>query len=31
MQAEAPAFFDDFSVYMAADRAEAARIAYHKI
>jgi len=31
MQAEAPAFFDDFSVYMAADRAEAARVEFHKV
>ena len=31
MQAEAPAFFSDFETYMAPDRAEAARIAYHKV
>lgn len=31
MQQEAPSFFNDFEVYTAADRAESARIAYHKI
>ena len=31
LQAEAPAFFSDFEVYPAADRAEAARIIYHKV
>jgi thymidylate synthase (FAD) len=31
MQAEAPGFFSDFEFYMAPDRAEAARIAYHKV
>lgn len=31
LQKEAPAFFSDFEVYVAADRAESARIAYHKI
>lgn len=31
MQAEAPAFFNDFETYVAADRAESARIAYHKV
>jgi thymidylate synthase (FAD) len=31
MQAEAPAFFSDFEIYVAADRAEAARIVYHKV
>jgi thymidylate synthase (FAD) len=31
MQAEAPGFFSDFEFYMADDRAEAARIAYHKV
>lgn len=31
LQAEAPAFFEDFEVYMAEDRREAARIAYHKV
>ncbi|MEX2182455.1 MAG: FAD-dependent thymidylate synthase [Gemmatimonadaceae bacterium] len=31
LQAEAPGFFSDFEFYMAADRAEAARIAYHKV
>jgi len=31
MQAEAPAFFDDFTVYTAEDRAEAARVGYHKV
>ncbi|MDO8500981.1 MAG: FAD-dependent thymidylate synthase [Gemmatimonadaceae bacterium] len=28
---EAPAFFSDFDIYAAADRAEAARIIYHKV
>lgn len=28
---EAPAFFSDFDIYMAGDRAEAARIVYHKV
>jgi thymidylate synthase (FAD) len=31
MQAEAPAFFDDFEVYQAEDRREAARVGYHKV
>lgn len=29
--AEAPAFFNDFEIYQAEDRREAARIAYHKV
>ena len=28
---EAPAFFNDFEIYEAEDRREAARIAYHKV
>lgn len=28
---EAPAFFSDFELYVAGDRAEAARIVYHKV
>ena len=31
LQKEAPALFSDFEVYMAEDRREAARIAYHKV
>ena len=31
MQKEAPGLFSDFETYIATDRAEAARIAYHKI
>jgi thymidylate synthase (FAD) len=31
LQQEAAAFFSDFEVYMAPDRAEAARISYHKV
>jgi thymidylate synthase (FAD) len=31
LQAEAPAFFDDFEIYEAADRREAARVGYHKV
>lgn len=31
MQQEAPGMFSDFETYVAPDRAEAARIAYHKI
>lgn len=31
LQREASSFFSDFEVYVAADRADAARIAYHKI
>jgi thymidylate synthase (FAD) len=31
LQTEAPGFFSDFEVYVAADRREAARIAYHKV
>jgi thymidylate synthase (FAD) len=31
LQKEAPAFFDDFEIYMAPDRVEAARIQYHKV
>jgi thymidylate synthase (FAD) len=28
---EAPGFFSDFEIYLAADRREAARIGYHKV
>ena len=31
LAAEAPGFFSDFEIYPAADRAEAARIVYHKV
>ncbi len=31
LQQEAPSFFSDFEVYVAADRAESARISYHKV
>ena len=31
MQNEAPGFFSDFETYVAPDRVEAARIAYHKV
>jgi thymidylate synthase (FAD) len=31
LQKEAPGFFSDFEVYTADDRAEAARIVYHKV
>ncbi len=31
MQAEAPAFFSDAEIYVAADRREAARIGFHKV
>ena len=31
LQAEAPAFFADFEIYMASDRREAARVVYHKV
>jgi len=31
LQREAPGFFSDFEVYVAADRREAARISYHKV
>jgi thymidylate synthase (FAD) len=31
LQGEAESFFSDFEVYVAADRAEAARISYHKV
>jgi thymidylate synthase (FAD) len=31
LQGEAPAFFSDFEIYAAADRREAARVAYHKV
>ena len=31
LQGEAPAFFNDFEVYVGADRREAARIGYHKV
>lgn len=31
LNAEAPAFFSDFEIYMAEDRRESARIAYHKV
>ncbi len=30
-QRETPAFFSDFEIYLADDRAEAARISYHKV
>ncbi|MHB1224971.1 MAG: FAD-dependent thymidylate synthase [Gemmatimonadaceae bacterium] len=31
LQTEAPAFFSDFEIYQAADRRDAARLAYHKV
>jgi thymidylate synthase (FAD) len=31
LQREAPGFFSDFEVYVAADRREAARLTYHKV
>jgi thymidylate synthase (FAD) len=31
LQAEAPAFFSDFEIYVAEDRREAARVNYHKV
>ena len=31
LQGEAPAFFEDFEVYDAGDRREAARVGYHKV
>ena len=31
LQAEAPAFFDDFEIYTAEARAEAAKVGYHKV
>jgi thymidylate synthase (FAD) len=31
LQREAPGFFADFEIYVAEDRREAARIAYHKV
>ena len=31
MQAEAPAIFSDFEIYLAEDRKEAARLGYHKV
>jgi thymidylate synthase (FAD) len=31
LQGEAPAFFNDFDVFVGADRREAARIGYHKV
>ena len=31
LQAEAPGFFDDFEVYTAEDRRDAARVRYHKV
>jgi thymidylate synthase (FAD) len=31
LQAEAPAFFSDFEIYVADDRREAARLQYHKV
>ena len=31
LQAEAPAFFSDFEIYLADDRREAARVNYHKV
>ena len=31
LQAEAPGFFSDFEIYVAADRLEAARVGYHKV
>ncbi len=31
LQTEAPAFFSDFEIYVADDKQEAARVAYHKV
>ena len=31
LQAEAPAFFSDFEIYLAPDRREAARVGFHKV
>ena len=31
LQQEAPAFFSDFEIYVAEDRVESARVAYHKV
>jgi thymidylate synthase (FAD) len=31
LQQEAPAFFNDFEIYVGPDRREAARIGYHKV
>ena len=31
LQREAPALFSDFEIYVADDRQEAARVAYHKV
>lgn len=31
MQAEAPAFFNDFEIYVSEDKREAARLTYHKV
>ncbi|MEP6836048.1 MAG: FAD-dependent thymidylate synthase [Gemmatimonas sp.] len=31
LQTEAPSFFSDFEIYVAADRKEAARVLYHKV
>lgn len=31
LAAEAPAFFEDFEIYLAGDRAEAARVVHHKV
>ena len=31
LQHEAPAFFNDFEIYTADDRHEAARVIYHKV
>jgi thymidylate synthase (FAD) len=31
LQSEAPGFFSDFEIYTADDRAEAARLTYHKV
>jgi thymidylate synthase (FAD) len=31
LAAEAPGFFSDFEIYPASDRADAARIVYHKV
>ena len=31
LQAEAPSFFADFSIYTAADGSEAGRVGYHKV
>lgn len=31
LQAEAPAFFSDFEIYIAEDRRETARLMYHKV